>query len=193
MSRQRGAHGTEARSRPRTAIRLAVMTAVIVSLSSVAVWQRARLTAALASVSVRPTGQLAAPMSQLLQLIDAERERAGCTALRVSGPLTRSAAAHAVDMAARGYASESSPDGAGPQERAARAGYRGHVAEVVAAGIPTPSAVVVQWTNRGNPASAGIVAKLNDCAYVSAGIGYAPARVMPTFLPGIWVADLGDR
>jgi len=177
----------------RTVIRLAMMIAVIVALASAAVWQRARLTPAWASASARRTGGVAAPVSRLLQLIDAERGRAGCTALGLSGPLTASAEAHAADMAARGYASESSPDGAGPQERAALAGYRGQVAEIVAAGIPAPGAVIAQWTNRGNPASAGLVAKMTHCGYVSAGIGYDPARVTSTFLPGIWVLDLGDR
>jgi len=181
------------RSRMRTAIRLMMMIAVIVALASAAVWQRARLAPAWASASERRTGRVAAPVSQLLRLIDAERERAGCPALGLSGPLTASAEAHAADMAARGYASESGPDGAGPQERAALAGYRGQVAEIVAAGIPAPGAVFAQWTNRGNPASAGLVAKMTDCGYVSAGIGYDPARVLPTFLPGIWVLDLGNR
>ena len=192
-SGHRNAPAARTPSGGRTAIRLAMMIAVIVTLASAAVWQRARLTPAWASASVRGTGQLPAPMSELLQLIDAERERAGCAALGLSGPLTASAEAHAADMAARGYASETGPDGAGPQERAARAGYLGQVAEIVAAGIPTPGAVFAQWTNRANPASAGIVAKMTDCGYVSAGIGYSPARVMPTFLPGIWVLDLGNR
>ena len=185
--------GIPPRSRMRTATRLTIMIAVIVALASFAVWQRMRLTPAWALANPLRAGLVASPMSQLLQLIDTERQRAGCAALKLSDPLTASAEAHAADMAARGYASEFSPDGAGPQERAASAGYPGHVAEIIAAGIPTSEAVFAQWINRGNTASAGIVAKMTDCSYVSAGIGYAPARVMPTFQPGIWVVDLGDR
>jgi uncharacterized protein YkwD len=184
---------TSPRSPMRTAIRLAVMTAVIIALASAAVWQRARLTPARASASARGAGRLPAPASELLRLIDAERERAGCAPLRPSGPLSASAAAHAADMAARGYASETGPDGTGPRERAAQAGYRGQVAEIIAAGIPAPGEVLAQWANHANPASAGIVAKMTDCRYASAGIGYDPARVLPTFLPGIWVVDLGNR
>jgi uncharacterized protein YkwD len=198
MSPRHGRHGTvptaklRSRSRERSAIRLTMMVAVIVVLASVAVWQGARLIPAWAAANARRAVPVAAPAAHLLQLIDAERERAGCGSLSLSEPLTVSAEAYAADMAIRGYASESGPEGVGPQEGAELAGYRGHVAAIVAAGIPTPGEVLAQWTNRGNSASAGIVAKMTDCGYVSVGIGYDPARVMATFLPGIWVVNLGD-
>ncbi len=140
--RARPAAGTPARG--RTAIRLAMMTAVIAALASAAVWQRARLTPAWASASAPGAAQLPPPASQLLRLVNAEREQAGCPALTPSGPLTASAQAHAADMAARGYASQTAPDGTGPQERAAQAGYHGQVAEIIAAGIPAPAQVIAQ-------------------------------------------------
>ncbi len=196
MTHQHGGHRAVkplSPSRTRTVVRLTLMIVSIVSLASAAVWQRARLAPAFASAAVHQAGPVAAPASQLVQLIDGARERAGCAALRLSGPLTASAQAHAADMAAMGYASESGPDGSSPQERATRAGYRGQVAEIVAAGIPAPGAVFAQWTNRGNPAATGVMAKMTDCGYISAGIGYDPDRVMPTFMPGTWVVDLGTR
>ena len=62
-SGHRNAPAARTPSGGRTAIRLAMMIAVIVTLASAAVWQRARLTPAWASASVRGTGQLPAPMS----------------------------------------------------------------------------------------------------------------------------------
>ncbi|HEX6863918.1 MAG TPA: CAP domain-containing protein [Thermoanaerobaculia bacterium] len=59
-----------------------------------------------------------------LQLINAERERLGLQPLALDPVLTRAAQAHADDMAARGYAGFSSPEGRTTEDWALQAGYK---------------------------------------------------------------------
>jgi hypothetical protein len=179
---------------PRIGLRLAVMIAVIVLLAALAVLVRSKLQPDLANTRGNTaTAGLAAPESTLIGLVDTEREHRGCGALAIDSRLTASAAKHATDMAHRGYAGETAPDGSGPQQRATAAGYGGGVVEIVAAGIATPAQVYAQWTNPDNPASLAVVSKMTDCSRLSVGIGHDPGRAVPAFGPGIWVVDLGNR
>jgi uncharacterized protein YkwD len=59
-----------------------------------------------------------------LQLINAERERLGLQSLVLAPGLIRAAQAHADDMAARGYAGFSSPEGRTTEDWAHQAGYK---------------------------------------------------------------------
>ncbi|MEA2563527.1 MAG: hypothetical protein QOH06_5031 [Acidobacteriota bacterium] len=59
-----------------------------------------------------------------LQLINTERERLGLQPLALDPDLARAAQAHADDMAARGYAGFSSPEGRTTEDWAREAGYK---------------------------------------------------------------------
>ncbi|WP_322767503.1 CAP domain-containing protein [Frankia sp. Cr1] len=147
--------------------------------------------------NVQPTFSEAEPTAtddeaRLVDLVNAERERAGCPVLQLNDRLRASARAHAADMASRVFIGQINPDHEGPDARARKNGYWGNVIEVIGAGLPTVDEVFVQWTDLQNPAARKIHTKWTDCSWVSAGIAYNPGRVKPTFREGIWVLDLGD-
>ncbi len=183
-----------ARWSDRFGLRLVAMVVVTFLLAALAVLVRTKLAPDLANArGTTAMSALPAPTSALVALVDTERKRAGCAALRIDRALMASAQGHAADMDSKGYAAETGSDGSGPQQRAATAGYRGAVVEILAAGIASPAQVFAQWTNPQDPASAAVMAKMTDCSRVGVGIGYSPGRALPTFGPGIWVVDLGDR
>lgn len=67
-------------------------------------------------------------------------------ALAWHAALDKAAAAHAADMATRDYVSHTSPEGTGPGQRIAAAGYDARAwAENIAAGYPGVDAVVAGW------------------------------------------------
>jgi uncharacterized protein YkwD len=78
----------------------------------------------------------------ILDAMNGERARAGLSLLLLSEPLLRAAQEHAEDMTARDYVSPISPEGEGPDVRAARAGYAGRCGQSVAMGLLTLEAAV---------------------------------------------------
>jgi uncharacterized protein YkwD len=120
----------------------------------------------------------------VLTLVNAERARAGCGALREDARLVRAARLHSQDMLARNYFSHDSPDGADPSDRARREGYPSGVGENIAAGYPTPQAVVAAWMD-----SPGHRANILDCRYRSTGVGFAQGS---TGYRTYWTQDFGD-
>ncbi len=102
------------------------MILVTFLLAALAVLARTKLAPDLADArGTAVTAGVTGPISALINLVDAERNRAGCAALHIDGGLTSSAEGHTADMAGRGYAGGVGSDGSGPQQRAAAAGYRG--------------------------------------------------------------------
>jgi uncharacterized protein YkwD len=79
----------------------------------------------------------------------------------------------------RDYFSHTSPDGQGPGDRAAAAGYPRWSGENIAAGYPTPAAVVEGWMN-----SAGHRANILNCQSKATGVGYDARRNMWTQMFG---------
>jgi hypothetical protein len=67
--------------------------------------------------------------------------------LSIDTRLAKAARAHSADMVARGYFSHVTPEGLGPSERAAAAGYSSGAAENIAAagGSTTPFALFELW------------------------------------------------
>lgn len=188
---------------------LLALLLVVLRMTLVPAWMRAQPAQAGPSqdpngVSTCPAGQdcageggtvaerLTASEARLVDLVNAERRRAGCPALLLNDRLMASAGRHASDMANRAFADQINPDREGPEARARKLGYRGGVVEILAVGLPTVDQVLAQWTNPRNPAAAAVAAKMNDCSRVSVGVGYHPGRVKPTFGDGIWVLDMGD-
>jgi len=80
--------------------------------------------------------------------INAARAAAGLAPLAADPRLRRAAAAHAADMAARGYFDHTSPSGTTPADRVAATGYDGClIAENIARGQADAAAVVQSWQN----------------------------------------------
>ncbi len=108
------------------------------------------------------------PDARVITLVNAERAKAGCPALRVDSRLARAATDHSRDMAANGFFDHVSPRGSTPTSRAAAAGYPGAAGENIAAGYASPDAVVQAWM-----ASSGHRANILNCNYVATGVGSA--------------------
>ncbi|HYT10159.1 MAG TPA: CAP domain-containing protein, partial [Mycobacteriales bacterium] len=122
---------------------------------------------------------VAAAEAEVTRLTNVERTKAGCGALRVDPRLTAAAEAHSKDMVDRDYFSHTSPDGEGPGDRAEAAGYPRWSGENIAAGYPTPEAVVQGWMS-----SAGHRANILNCESKATGVGYDPRKDMWTQMFG---------
>jgi uncharacterized protein YkwD len=82
--------------------------------------------------------------------------------------LRNAARGHSRDMALRGYFSHTSPEGAGPSDRALAAGYSStFVGENIAAGQNSPAEVVQGWME-----SPGHCVNIMDPRYRVLGVGY---------------------
>ena len=131
----------------------------------------------------RPGGSSSAPATgvtaEVTRLTNIERANAGCGAVRVDARLAAAAQAHSTDMVDRDYFSHTSPDGKGPGDRASAAGYPRWSGENIAAGYPTPAAVVQGWMN-----SPGHKANILNCQSKATGVGYDARRNMWTQMFG---------
>ncbi|GAA3755475.1 uncharacterized protein YkwD [Spinactinospora alkalitolerans] len=92
-------------------------------------------------------GGASALAAQVVDLTNAERADAGCAPLRIEERLVTASRSHSDDMAARDYMAHESPEGEGPGERAAEAGYDAWSGENVAAGYSSAEAVMEGWMN----------------------------------------------
>jgi uncharacterized protein YkwD len=119
---------------------------------------------------------------QILTLVNAQRTKAGCKAVTLDARLTAAAAGHAEDMAANDYFSHTSLDGRSFVDRIKAAGYPVPRSENIAAGQPTPAAVMDAWM-----ASAGHRANILDCSAVAMGAASAQGGSYGIY----WVQDFG--
>ncbi|MDT0611901.1 CAP domain-containing protein [Streptomyces lancefieldiae] len=107
--------------------------------------------------------------SEVVDLTNRERSRAGLPALGVDARLTRAAQAHSADMVARDFYSHTDPDGGKPRDRAAAAGAtRRTVGENIACGQRSPADVVEGWMN-----SPGHRANILKADFTHIGVGLA--------------------
>ncbi len=121
--------------------------------------------------------------AEVIRLTNVERTANNCPALKSSATLTRSAQAHSDDMAARNYFSHTSLDGRSPFDRMKAAGYSYRMAaENIAAGQPTPQAVVTAWMN-----SAGHRANILNCGLTEIGVGIAKGGTYRVY----WTQNFG--
>ncbi|MCD0451916.1 CAP domain-containing protein [Actinocorallia sp. API 0066] len=104
--------------------------------------------------------------AKVFALTNAERAKAGCPALRADARLVRAARKHSTDMAVNGYFAHDSQDGRSPWDRIKAEGYLDPGAENIAAGYPTPEAVVKGWMN-----SDGHRANILNCKLKALGVG----------------------
>lgn len=119
--------------------------------------------------------------NRYIRLINRERRRAGCRALRVDQRLMASARAHSAEMAASGYFHHDSPDGTSPWERMAAAGYANGGAENIARGYQTAEEAVRGWM-----ADRGHRGNILDCRLVATGVGVVAGEGGPW-----WTQDFG--
>ncbi|MFD8995831.1 CAP domain-containing protein [Streptomyces abikoensis] len=146
------------------------------------------LTAVTVCGLVRPPAARAEPVTSLRQqvvtLVNAQRNAAGCSSLRVSPQLTAAAQKHSDDMAEEHFFSHTGPDGAGPGSRISAAGYHWDAyGENIARGQATPAAVMDAWMR-----SAGHRENILDCAFREMGVGVATGPEGP-----FWTQDFGSR
>ncbi len=131
----------------------------------------------------QPAPGVGSLVTQVLALVNVERVAAGCGALSNDSRLASAALAHSRDMAANDYFSHDSQDGRSFADRISAAGYSGGaIAENIAAGQSTATAVVAGWME-----SAGHRANILNCAYTDMGLGYATGGSFGTY----WTQDFG--
>jgi uncharacterized protein YkwD len=104
---------------------------------------------------------------RVVELINNERRREKCVALRVDSRLRTAARAHAADMAAKDFTGPRGSDGSDPAERAVAAGY-GDLADELTAKGGDPGGVVKHWRRDDGDRDV-----LVDCDVTSIGVGAA--------------------
>ncbi|ARX80925.1 MULTISPECIES: CAP domain-containing protein [Streptomyces] len=104
---------------------------------------------------------------QLLVLVNKERAKAGCRALRLDRRVQTAAMAHAKDMAARNYYDHTSPEGVSAGDRMRKAGYSaGAWGENIHKGPKGPKTAMRDWMR-----SAGHRKNILNCSYKDFGAG----------------------
>ena len=99
-----------------------------------------------ASVAAEPANTVDPAARQLVDAINAVRLVERRPKLKLNPQLSAAAAAHAEDMAERGYFDHKDPDGRGLPYRLTKVGYRYALAvETIAAGERDPDVVLAGW------------------------------------------------
>ncbi|MFD3826342.1 CAP domain-containing protein [Streptomyces sp. NPDC058625] len=108
-------------------------------------------------------------VAKVVELVNAERGKVGCSPVKVNTTLTEAAQNHSDDMAASGNMSHTGSDGSSPADRITRAGYSWSTyGENVAYGYSTPEQVMAGWM-----ASPGHKENILNCAFEEIGVGLA--------------------
>ncbi len=104
----------------------------------------------------------------VLDLVNIERQQAGCGPVEGEYYLRTAAFLHSKDMADNAYFSHTGLNGSRFWERASDAGYQGFAAgENIAAGYRSPESVMNGWMN-----SSGHRANILNCSHTHLGVGY---------------------
>jgi uncharacterized protein YkwD len=131
----------------------------------------------------QPLDDLAAVRATILGQANDSRAAAGLPPLAAEARLTAAAQEHARDMLARGFYDHRSPEGAGPAQRAAAAGYRYRwVGENIAKGLFPADEVVERWMG-----SSGHRRNLLDRHAAEVGIGVAWGEQRDGEVVALWV------
>ncbi|MEU4780029.1 CAP domain-containing protein [Micromonospora sp. NPDC023633] len=130
--------------------------------------------------STAPAGGTKAPVGsgtssqtrQVVDLVNAERAKAGCGALGIDDKLTTAAQRHSQDQADHRNMSHTGSDGSDAGDRLDRVGYAWRTyGENVAWNQQTPAAVMDAWMN-----SPGHRANILNCAFTEIGVGVASSN-----------------
>jgi uncharacterized protein YkwD len=122
------------------------------------------------SVTVAPPASSAdiALEDQAFTIVNQERGKNGCGALRNDSRLRAAARAYSVEMVTYNFFSHTGHDGSSFVDRQKRAGYTAASGENIAWGFRTANDVMVAWMN-----SPGHRANILNCQSVAIGIGVA--------------------
>ncbi|WP_338059057.1 CAP domain-containing protein [Streptomyces humi] len=132
------------------------------------------------SSTPKATATASGVVARIVELVNAERAKVGCSALTLNATLSKVAQAHSDDMAAHQNMSHTGSDGSSPGDRITRAGYTWSTyGENVAYGYATPEQVMAAWM-----ASPGHKANILDCAFKEIGVGLAQPN-------SYWTQDFG--
>ncbi|MEV6327788.1 CAP domain-containing protein [Streptomyces sp. NPDC051909] len=175
-------HDAYDRSRPsfRTAVTAAgTLAAALTVLTGVYAAGQARPAGARPVVSAAPAAAVrAAPeaagaagagqdVTQVVQLVNAERRKAGCGPLRSDPKLRTAAQRHADDMAARNYYAHAGRDGRNAGDRIRAAGYAWSAwGENIHRGPHSAAQAVDEWMN-----SAAHRENILNCSFEDIGVG----------------------
>ncbi|MEU8586018.1 CAP domain-containing protein [Streptomyces sp. NPDC048664] len=138
------------------------------------------LAGAPASSTPTPTATASSTAARILELVNAERAKVGCSALTLNSTLDKVAQAHSADMAEHQNMSHTGSDGSDPGERITAGGYAwSSYGENVAYGYSTPEQVMEGWMS-----SPGHKENILNCDFKELGVGLAQ--------PGsYWTQDFG--
>ncbi|MCF0097016.1 CAP domain-containing protein [Micromonospora sp. MH99] len=118
------------------------------------------------------SGSLSAQAQDVVDLVNAERAKAGCKALSVDDKLMTAAQRHSQDQADHQNMSHTGSDGSNTGVRLDRVGYAWRTyGENVAWNQKTPTAVMDAWMN-----SSGHRANILNCAFTEIGVGIASSN-----------------
>ncbi|MFC3572010.1 CAP domain-containing protein [Streptomyces yaanensis] len=128
----------------------------------------------------KATATASGAAARVVELVNAERSKAGCSPLTLNATLTKAAQAHSEDMAAHQNMSHTGSDGSSPGDRITRAGYNWSAyGENVAYGYATPEQVMAGWMS-----SPGHKANILNCGFKEIGVGLAQPN-------NYWTQDFG--
>lgn len=107
--------------------------------------------------------------ARVVELVNAERKKAGCSPLTVNAKLTKAAQDHSADMAQHKNMSHTGSDGSEAGDRITRAGYNWSTyGENVAEGYDTAERVMEGWMS-----SSGHKRNILNCSFKEIGVGLA--------------------
>jgi len=120
--------------------------------------------------STSPKDKITTMEDEVTALINKERGKAGCVAVRTDERMRTAGRAHSADMAKNNYFSHTGRDGSSFVDRLERAGYPrdGAAGENIAYGYTTAQAVVTGWMN-----SEGHRKNILNCSAKATGVGLA--------------------
>ena len=123
----------------------------------------------------------AAAAAEVLQLVNVERAKVGCSPVSANSALADLAADFSKAMADQGFFDHTDPSGASPWDRAAQAGITSLGGENIARGQSDPAAVMEAWMN-----SPGHKANILNCDFKTLGVGVVFGSGGPW-----WTQDFG--
>ncbi|MEU8915308.1 MULTISPECIES: CAP domain-containing protein [Streptomyces] len=119
--------------------------------------------------ATKATAKASGATARVVELVNDERRKAGCSPLTVNAKLTKAAQDHSKDMADHRNMSHTGSDGSSPEDRITRAGYDwSSYGENVAYGYSTPESVMEGWMT-----SPGHKRNILDCSFKEIGVGHA--------------------
>ncbi|MBG0857524.1 CAP domain-containing protein [Streptomyces spinoverrucosus] len=127
-----------------------------------------------------PSASASSATKRVVDLVNSERGKAGCSPVKLNAKLTAAAQDHSADMASHRNMSHTGSDGSNPGQRITKAGYQWRTyGENVAYGYRTPEQVMAGWMS-----SPGHKRNILNCAFKEIGVGLAQ--------PGnYWTQDFG--